>query len=165
MWHPFPSMYPSTVAISFLPTPLRWLSGAVLTGGVVAPVLLMLGISQMPATGASLLLNSEAVFTVLLAWLMFDGQAPHALTERAGYAIVYLGLVGSVVEVMIDSFDPEEAGDGMTAVGRVAGQAPQVDGVTYIEGEILRGTAVGDIVEVTVNAAVGYDLVGVCDAS
>ena len=33
----------------------------------------------------------------LLAWLIFDGQAPHALTERAGYAIVYLGLVGSVV--------------------------------------------------------------------
>lgn len=46
-------------------------AGAVLAGGVTAPVLLMLGISQMPATGASLLLNSEAVFTVLLAWLVF----------------------------------------------------------------------------------------------
>lgn len=46
-------------------------AGAVLAGGVTAPVLLMLGISQMPATGASLLLNAEAVFTVLLAWLVF----------------------------------------------------------------------------------------------
>ncbi|MBN1632093.1 MAG: 30S ribosomal protein S12 methylthiotransferase RimO [Thermoleophilia bacterium] len=74
-------------------------------------------------------------------------------------------MVGTFVEVMVDSLDPEETGDGVAAVGRVSGQAPQVDGVTYIEGEMPRGTAVGDIVEVTVTAAVGYDLVGVCDAS
>ncbi|MGA9148711.1 MAG: DMT family transporter [Candidatus Nanopelagicales bacterium] len=48
-----------------------WLLAAVLIGGVVAPVLLMFGISQMPATGASLLLNSEAVFTALIAWWVF----------------------------------------------------------------------------------------------
>ena len=57
--------------VSLARSDLRWFAGAVLAGGVVAPVLLMLGISQMPATGASLLLNSEAVFTVLLAWLLF----------------------------------------------------------------------------------------------
>lgn len=47
------------------------LAGAVLAGGVVGPVLLMLGLSTMPASGASLLLNAEAVFTVGLAWLVF----------------------------------------------------------------------------------------------
>lgn len=46
-------------------------AAATFFGGIAAPVLLMFGISQMPATGASLLLNSEAVFTVLLAWLVF----------------------------------------------------------------------------------------------
>lgn len=46
-------------------------AAATFFGGIGAPVLLMFGISQMPATGASLLLNSEAVFTVLLAWLIF----------------------------------------------------------------------------------------------
>lgn len=50
---------------------LGWFVGAVLAGGVLAPVLLMLGLSQMPATGAALLLNFEAVLTVLLAWLLF----------------------------------------------------------------------------------------------
>lgn len=47
------------------------LAGAVGFGGVVGPVLLMLGLSNMPASGASLLLNTEAVFTALLAWFVF----------------------------------------------------------------------------------------------
>ncbi|HSO03830.1 MAG TPA: DMT family transporter [Candidatus Limnocylindrales bacterium] len=70
---------------------LRWFSGAVLAGGVVAPVLLMLGISQMPATGASLLLNSEAVFTVLLAWLLFGEHVGARLV--LGMAAIVAGAV------------------------------------------------------------------------
>lgn len=50
---------------------LPWLAGAILAGGVVGPVLLMLGLSRMPASGASLLLNAESVFTALLAWFAF----------------------------------------------------------------------------------------------
>ena len=34
-----------------------WLAGAVVAGGIVAPVLLMFGLSRMPAAGASLLLE------------------------------------------------------------------------------------------------------------
>ena len=49
----------------------RWLAGAILSGGVVGPVLLMIGLTGMPASGASLLLNTEGVFTALLAWLIF----------------------------------------------------------------------------------------------
>ncbi len=47
------------------------LVGAVLFGGVIGPVLLMLGLSNMPASGASLLLNVEGVFTAALAWWVF----------------------------------------------------------------------------------------------
>lgn len=46
-------------------------AGAILFGGVVGPVLLMFGLSASPASGASLLLNAEAVFTALLAWFVF----------------------------------------------------------------------------------------------
>lgn len=49
----------------------RWLNGAILSGGVIAPVLLMQGLSAMPASGAALLLNAEGVFTALLAWFAF----------------------------------------------------------------------------------------------
>ena len=48
-----------------------WLAGAILAGGVLGPVLLMLGLAAMPASGASLLLNAESVFTALLAWFVF----------------------------------------------------------------------------------------------
>lgn len=48
-----------------------WLGGAILLGGVIAPVLLMLGLSVAPASMASLMLNLEGVFTALLAWVVF----------------------------------------------------------------------------------------------
>ncbi|MTD14857.1 EamA family transporter [Nakamurella sp. YIM 132087] len=47
------------------------LGGAILAGGIVGPVLLLLGLSAMPASGASLLLNAEAVATAVLAWTVF----------------------------------------------------------------------------------------------
>ncbi|MBS1159773.1 MAG: family transporter [Proteobacteria bacterium] len=50
---------------------LPWFVGAVVTGGVLGPVLLMFGLSGMPAAGASLLLNAEGLFTALLAWFAF----------------------------------------------------------------------------------------------
>jgi drug/metabolite transporter (DMT)-like permease len=70
---------------------VRWFAGAVLVGGVVAPVFLMLGISQMPATGASLLLNAEAVFTVLLAWFLFREHVGARLV--LGMAAIVAGAV------------------------------------------------------------------------
>lgn len=48
-----------------------WLAGAVLAGGVVGPVLLMWGLTGMPASGAALLLNAEGVFTAVIAWVVF----------------------------------------------------------------------------------------------
>jgi drug/metabolite transporter (DMT)-like permease len=48
-----------------------WLAGAVVSGGVLGPVLLMMGLAGLPASTASLLLNAEAVLTALLAWFVF----------------------------------------------------------------------------------------------
>jgi drug/metabolite transporter (DMT)-like permease len=48
-----------------------WLAGAVLSGGIIAPVLLMLGLAGLSASAASLLLNAEGVLTALLAWFVF----------------------------------------------------------------------------------------------
>lgn len=48
-----------------------WLAGAVASGGLAGPVLLMLGLSAVPASVASLLLNLEGVFTALIAWFVF----------------------------------------------------------------------------------------------
>lgn len=57
--------------VSIPPADRLWLLGAVVSGGIVGPVLLMFGLTGMPASGASLLLNAESVFTALLAWFAF----------------------------------------------------------------------------------------------
>lgn len=50
---------------------IPWLAGAVAFGGVIAPILLMTGLTVTPASTASLLLNIEGVLTALLAWFVF----------------------------------------------------------------------------------------------
>jgi drug/metabolite transporter (DMT)-like permease len=56
------------------------LVGVVLTGGVLAPPLLLWGLARAPASAASLLLNLEVVFTVVLAGAIFH--------ERLGHRVV-----------------------------------------------------------------------------
>src|SRR5512133_2199618 len=43
-----------------------WLTGAVLAGGVIAPILLLTSLEKSPASTASLLLNFESVATALI---------------------------------------------------------------------------------------------------
>src|SRR5579875_376471 len=50
---------------------LPWLAGLILVGGVIAPILLLLGLTRTPASTASLLLNLEGVFTIAIAWVIF----------------------------------------------------------------------------------------------
>lgn len=53
------------------PRDCAWLAGAVIVGGVCAPVLLMWGLSGTTAAAASLLLNLESVITTLVAAAVF----------------------------------------------------------------------------------------------
>ena len=50
---------------------LPWLSGAIVAGGIVGPVLLMVGLTRTDAAAASLLLTLEGVATALMAWFIF----------------------------------------------------------------------------------------------
>ncbi|HQT93358.1 MAG: hypothetical protein B7Z61_10245 [Acidobacteria bacterium 37-71-11] len=68
------------------------LGGAVAAGGVLAPILFLVGLSASQASTASLLLNLELVFTTLLAWTLF----------REGFeARVALGLAVVLVGCMV----------------------------------------------------------------
>jgi drug/metabolite transporter (DMT)-like permease len=49
----------------------KWLWGAIIFGGILAPTLLMMGLTQTNAATTSLLLNLEAVLTAVLAWVFF----------------------------------------------------------------------------------------------
>lgn len=66
-----------------------WLAGAVLAGGVLAPVLLLSGLRVTPASAASLLLNLEGVFTALLAWFVFHENFDRRIAM--GFALIVCG--------------------------------------------------------------------------
>jgi len=72
------------------------LLGAILSGGIIAPVLLMMGLSGMSASGASLLLNLEGVFTAVLAWVVFRENVDRR---------VLLGMIAIVAGAVVLSWD------------------------------------------------------------
>ena len=76
-------------SVSLQRNEIAWFSCAILVGGVVAPVLLMLGLLYMPASGASLLLNMEGVFTALLAWFVFKENFDRRIA--IGMVLIILG--------------------------------------------------------------------------
>lgn len=74
------------------------LAGAIGAGGVAGPVLLMYGLAGMPASGASLLLNAEGVFTALLAWFVFRENVDRRIA---------LGMVAIVAGAVVLSWPGE----------------------------------------------------------
>lgn len=75
-----------------------WFAGAILSGGIIGPVLLMFGLTGMPASGASLLLNAESVFTALLAWFAFKENFDRRIA---------LGMLAIVAGAMVLSVAPD----------------------------------------------------------
>ncbi|HEX7369686.1 MAG TPA: DMT family transporter [Rhodanobacteraceae bacterium] len=66
-----------------------WLWVAIGFGGVLGPLLLMLGLTRISAATASLLLNLEAVLTALLAWVVFHENADRRIVT--GMALIVAG--------------------------------------------------------------------------
>ncbi|WP_035107067.1 DMT family transporter [Desulfovirgula thermocuniculi] len=65
-------------------TDVPWLLGALLAGGVAAPILLFFSLEHTPAATASLLLNFEGVATAIIAALIFG----EAIGTRTWWAII-----------------------------------------------------------------------------
>ena len=70
---------------------IKWLVAAIVAGGMIGPALLMWGLSRMPASGASLLLNAEGVLTALLAWFVFRENFDRRIA--IGMAFIVAGAV------------------------------------------------------------------------
>jgi drug/metabolite transporter (DMT)-like permease len=67
---------------------IKWLAGAIISGGILAPIILMISLQNTPASTASLLLNFEGVGTTLIALLFFK----EAISRRAWTAIIVITL-------------------------------------------------------------------------
>lgn len=95
--------------VRLAPAEAGWFAAAVLAGGVVAPVLLMSGLAAMPAAGASLLLNAEAVFTALIAWAVFREGVDRRIA---------LGLLAIVAGALVLSW-PARSSGGVAGFGGI----------------------------------------------
>jgi drug/metabolite transporter (DMT)-like permease len=82
---------------------LPWLAGAVLTGGIVAPVLLLLGLRDVPASMASLMLTCEGLFTSLLAWIAFREHYDRRIV------LGFLAIAGGAVTLALVPGSPQSA--------------------------------------------------------
>lgn len=76
----------------------RWLLSAIVFGGMLGPVLLMIGLQTTSASAASLLLNLEAVLTAMLAWVVF-----HEHTHRRVVVGMLVIVAGGVLLSMPES--------------------------------------------------------------
>ncbi len=77
-----------------------WLAGAIISGGVLGPALLMAGLATTDAAPAALLLNVEGVLTAVIAWVVFK--------ENADRHIV-LGMLAIVAGGVLLAWQPGEA--------------------------------------------------------
>jgi drug/metabolite transporter (DMT)-like permease len=91
---------------------IPWLAAAIVFGGLLGPLLLMIGLTRTPASGASLLLNLEGVFTALLAWFVFRENFDRRIA---------LGMLSIVVGGLALSWEGRLSWGGLAGPFAVAG--------------------------------------------
>lgn len=78
---------------------LPWLAGAIISGGIIAPIVLMISLQNTPASTASLLLNFEGVGTTLIALFFFR----ESISRKALGAIIVITLASIFLSTDFDS--------------------------------------------------------------
>jgi drug/metabolite transporter (DMT)-like permease len=72
-----------------------WLAGAIVAGGIAAPITLLFSLRNTPAATASLLLSFEGVATTLIALFVFK----ESITRRAWWAIALITLASILLSI------------------------------------------------------------------
>ncbi len=80
-------------------TDLGWLAGAIIAGGIAAPIVLLFGLRDTPGATASLLLNFEGVATTLIAALVFK----ESVSRRAWWAILVITIASILLSVNLNA--------------------------------------------------------------
>jgi drug/metabolite transporter (DMT)-like permease len=94
----------------------RWLLAIALAGAAFAPSALALGLQRIGATTASLLLNLEAFFTVLLARAFYR----EAIGRRVAFALALMAVAGATLAFELGGAVRAEGVPGSSALGALA---------------------------------------------
>lgn len=151
---------------------LPWLGGAIASGGILGPILLMVGLQSTPAATASLMLNLESVLTALIAWTVFrenvDRQVVLGMLLIVGGGVVLswtgdgalqipwgtLAIAGACLCWAIDNnlTRAVSGGDPM----QIAALKGGVAGLVTISIALIRGTSSPDAMHLAGAALVGF---------
>lgn len=143
---------------------VRRLAGAVLFGGILGPIALLVGLRISPSASVSLWLNLETTATAVLAWALFQEHldrtgwlanalvvlagvllaVPDGFSAAPGAALVLLGCVcwglDNNLTAIIDGYTPEQT---TVAKGAVAGTVNLALGAGFGESLPTLGTGLG----------------------
>ena len=86
-------------AVSLERKDFPWLAGAILTGGIIGPISMMMGLRLVSGFSASLLLNLEGVATAIIAVFFFK--------ENAGKRL-WLALICMIIAGIFLTWDPTQ---------------------------------------------------------
>jgi drug/metabolite transporter (DMT)-like permease len=129
---------------------LPWLAAIVLAGGVIGPVLLMVGLTLTPASTASLLLNLESLATMGIAWLVFREHVDRRLL---------LGALAILGGAMLLSWDGGEGGI------RIGWGALAIAGACLawgIDNNLTRKLSAADPMQIAIVKGLGAGTVNLC---
>jgi drug/metabolite transporter (DMT)-like permease len=93
-------------------TDIGWLAGAIIAGGITAPIILLFGLRDTPGATASLLLTFEGVATTLIAAMVFK----ESVSRRAWWAILVITTASILLSVNLN----DEWGVSWGAMGILA---------------------------------------------
>ena len=93
-------------------TDLGWLAGAIIAGGIAAPILLLFGLRDTPGATAALLLNFEGVATTIIAAIVFKEY----VSRRAWWAILVITIASILLSVNLN----DDWGNTWGAIGILA---------------------------------------------
>jgi drug/metabolite transporter (DMT)-like permease len=132
----------------------RYLVGAIVFGGIVGPVLLLMGLSRAPAASVSLWLNLETVATAVLAWMFFREH----LGGRTWAAVFCVVAAGVLLAMPFDS--GTLVGAGLVALACVCwgldnNYTALIDGYTPAQSTLIKGS-----VAAVVNLSLGIAIEG-----
>jgi drug/metabolite transporter (DMT)-like permease len=85
---------------------LPWLAATILTGGVLGPLFLMIGLARTNPASASLRLNLEGIATMVIAWIVFHENADRQILLGAAAIVAGAGVLSWAGQARLDPGAP-----------------------------------------------------------
>jgi drug/metabolite transporter (DMT)-like permease len=120
---------------------IKWLIGSIVSGGIVAPILMVTGLTLISGFTASLLLNLEGVFTAMLAVTLFH--------QREGNRLWVALLVMTLASVLL-TYDP------MNGIFRIEGSLFLIGAMLFwgLDNNLTQKISAKDPVQITMTKGI-----------